>query len=182
MFFFITVTEVYLVVPGYQIHMVSIHQKSWLVYQHVFRYYSDGSLPCSARLPDTSDISTPEELTALPTCFFFITVTEVYLVVPGYQIHMVSIHQKSWLVYQHVFLYYSDGSLPCSARLPDTSGISTPEELTGLPTCFSLLQWRSLPCSARLPDTSGISTPEELNDLITCFNPQCLKKQNKRYI
>jgi hypothetical protein len=74
--------------------------------------------------------------------FFFITVTEVYLVVPGYQIYMVSIHQKSWLVYQHVFLYYSDGNLPCSARLPDTSGISTPEELTGLPTCFSLLQWR----------------------------------------
>jgi len=25
----------------------------------------------------------------------FITVTEIYLVVPGYQIHMVSIHQKS---------------------------------------------------------------------------------------
>ena len=75
--------------------------------------------------------------------FFFITVTEVYLVVvPGYQIHMVSIHQKSWLVYQHVFLYYSDRNLPCSARLPDTSGISTPAELTGLPTCFSLLQWR----------------------------------------
>ena len=29
------------------------------------------------------------------TFVFFITVTEVYLVVPGYQIHLVSIHRKS---------------------------------------------------------------------------------------
>jgi hypothetical protein len=70
--------------------------------------------------------------------FFFITVTEIYLVVPGYQIHLVSVHQKSWLVYQHVFLYYSDGNLPCSARIPDTSGVSIPEELSGLPTCWRL--------------------------------------------
>jgi hypothetical protein len=69
--------------------------------------------------------------------FFFITVTEVYLVVPGYQIHLVSVHRKSWLVYQLGFLYYSDGSLPCSARIPDTSGVSTPEELNDLITCFN---------------------------------------------
>jgi hypothetical protein len=29
------------------------------------------------------------------TFVFFITVTEVYLVVPGYQIHLVSVHRKS---------------------------------------------------------------------------------------
>ena len=60
----------------------------------------------------------------------------------------VPLYQQSWtswrLCQRYIcFLYYSDGSLPCSsARFPDTSGINTPDELTGLPTRFSLLQWR----------------------------------------
>jgi isopropylmalate/homocitrate/citramalate synthase len=68
-------------------------------------------------------------------------------------------------------LMVESGSLPCSARLPDTSGISTPEELE-LAYLHVFLYYNdgSLPWSVRLPDTSGISTPEELTGLPTCFS------------
>ena len=34
-------------------------------------------------------------------------------------------------------MYSRDGNLPCTARIPDPSGTSIPEDLTGLPTCYS---------------------------------------------
>ena len=35
------------------------------------------------------------------------------------------------------FVCFRDGNLPCTARIPDPSGTSIPEDLTGLPTCHS---------------------------------------------
>ena len=45
-------------------------------------------------LPYTDQVEQVEDCVR-DTFVFFITVTEVYLVVPGYQIHLVSVHRKS---------------------------------------------------------------------------------------
>ena len=47
----------------------------------------------------------------------------------------------SWRLCQRYicFLYYSNGSLPCSARIPDQY---TRRVRAGLPTCFPLIKWR----------------------------------------
>jgi hypothetical protein len=123
------------ILPSYYYYfLISDSNISIFHYYHILRTNFDIYV-FILLLPYTDQCEQVEDC-ARDTFVFFITVTEVYLVVPGYQIHLVSVHRKSWLVYQHVFLYYSDGNLPCSARIPDTSGVSTPEELPGLPTCF----------------------------------------------
>ena len=70
-------------------------------------------------------------------------------------------------------IYHTDGNLPCSARLPDTSGISTPEELNDLITCFNPQ------CPTRQSKSDCFSEAEcgwcEFTDEGFELNPKCCR-------